>query len=451
MSIHLQNAPVTLGDYRFTARHAWLVLVCSMEQIIGAGLSTLAGIIIPMINLLLYSPLSPAMQGLAGAAGLTGIAIGSPIIGALSDKYGYLFYFRLCPLIIVAGSLIVFFTSTIWWTIAGLFIVGVGVGGGYSLDSAYLSDLMPNKWKSTMIGVAKASSALGFIGVALMCYIIVKVTDTAHIWPALSIIIATMGAITFLMRIKWAQSPLWCLNHNNSQGAQKAVDCFFNNKGVTYNPLVTETYHQVGYLSLFKGENLKKVIFSGIPWACEGVGVYGVGVFLPVLVMSLGIESSAVKGIFKIDDSIIITALINTFILVGFIVGLFMLNRFSHLKMLVNGFLLASAGLALVLAGYMMHLPAVVSLTGFLIFEFFLNVGPHLITFIIPPHIFAPEQRAAGNGIAAFLGKAGAIAGVFIMPWLLTIGGMTLVLGVCIGVNIIGASIGWIYGRKLYN
>lgn len=443
--------PIALANAPLTRRHIWIVAVSSMEQIIGAGLSTLAGIIIPMINLLRHPELSSGMQGLAGAVGLIGIALGSPVIGRLSDKGGYLQYFRACPLIIALGAFIIFFSDHIWWTILGLFITGVGVGGGYSLDSAYISELMPAKWKTVMVGVAKASSALGFIGVAAISYWIIHEVDEATVWPVLSLTLAALGALTFLMRLRWAQSPSWCLQHGEIEEAGKAVE-FFLGKGYTYNPPQTNvTASNGGYFELFKGKNLTKVIFSGIPWACEGVGVYGVGVFLPVLVMSLGIESPLLHGLPKISDSVVLTAVINCFILLGFIAGLFMLMRFSHLKMLVNGFLLAALGLGIILVAFLFHLPALVSLAGFLIFEFFLNVGPHLITFIIPPHVFDPAQRAAGNGIAAFLGKVGAIAGVFLMPWLLHLGGMKLVLIVCIAVNLLGALIAMVFGRKLYH
>ncbi len=47
------------------------------------------------------------------------------------------------------------------------------------------------------------------------------------------------------------------------------------------------------------------------------------------------------------------------------------------------------------------------------------------------------------------LGKAGAVAGVILMPILLEAGGMTLVLGVSIAVMLLGALIGSVYGKKL--
>ena len=83
---------------------------------------------------------------------------------------------------------------------------------------------------------------------------------------------------------------------------------------------------------MFHGENLTRVIFSGIPWACEGLGVYGFGVFLPVLVMALGIESSTVTGMPKVIDSVAVTAVVNFFILPGFVLGLLIMNRCNHVK-----------------------------------------------------------------------------------------------------------------------
>lgn len=441
----------SIANAPFGKRQLWIVIVSSMEQIIGAGLSTLAGIIIPMINLLRHPELSSGLQGLAGASGLIGIAIGSPIIGRLSDKYGYLFFFRLCPLIIIAGSLLVYFIDDIGWTILGLFITGFGVGGGYSLDSAYISELMPDRWKSTMVGVAKASSSLGFIGVAALSYVILKGDPMAKEWPVLALLITALGIIAFLMRLSWAESPQWSYRHKGIASAQKDLEEFFGNQ-ITFTPPVTSPVVQNNsYWSLFKGENLNRVIFSGIPWACEGVGVYGVGVFLPILVMSLGLENSHLSGMPKITESVVLTAIINCFILVGFVVGILMLSHFKHYKMLVQGFIWATIGLGIILISHLCHFPVAISLIGFLLFEFFLNIGPHLITFIIPPKVFAPADRAAGNGIAAFLGKVGAIGGVFLMPWLLKLGGITLVLIVCIGFNLLGALISAIYGRKLFN
>lgn len=88
-------------------------------------------------------------------------------------------------------------------------------------------------------------------------------------------------------------------------------------------------------------------------------------------------------------------------------------------------------------------------LAGFVIFEIALNAGPHLITYIIPSRIYPVSVRAEGSGIAALMGKVGAVLGVILMPILLDIGGVNLVLIVSSGVMILGALIGMIYGKSL--
>ncbi len=71
-------------------------------------------------------------------------------------------------------------------------------------------------------------------------------------------------------------------------------------------------------VDLFKGENLQKVIFSGVPWGCSGLGVYGIGIFLPILIMSLGIsgfDTSKPGPLGSVMNSVNLTFIISWFIL----------------------------------------------------------------------------------------------------------------------------------------
>ena len=166
--------------------------------------------------------------------------------------------------------------------------------------------------------------------------------------------------------------------------------------------------------------------------------------------MALGIESASTVGIHKIADSVMITAAVNFFILPGFAAGLWMVAKnCNNKRMLTSGFVACAIGMAILLAAYLLHWPVWVSLVGFIIFELFLNGGPHLITFIIPAKIFPIEDRGTGTGIASMLGKVGAVLGVFFMPLLLHWGGMTLVLIFTGATMLFGAAISAIYGRMV--
>lgn len=458
-TVNMDTMPLRWGHYR-------VLIVASMGQVIGAGLATLVGIILPMIQLLRHPELSSFQQGMIGCISLIGITIGSLLFGRLSDKYGYLFFFRLCPLIVLAASLFTFFSDDLAVLVTGLFVMGLGIGGGYSLDSDYISEIMPRRWRLFMVGVAKASSSLGNILVAIVCFLLLKEWRDPELWNRLLLIITALSLLMVLSRIRFAQSPGWLIAHGRPIEAETAVRYFLGpdvevaigadmETGEIRNRPKQKDTAKVSWIELFRGKNLKRVIFSGIPWACEGLGVYGIGVFLPILVMALGLESpareggAAAEGISRIINSVEITAWINFFILPGFALGLYLINRWYHVRIQVWGFILCAVGLLLLLIAYEYHLPVWMAIAGFMIFELFLNAGPHLMTFIIPSQIYPVADRGEGAGLAAALGKVGAVLGVLFIPMLLMWGGVELVLIVSIVVQVIGAFVTGIVGRKV--
>ena len=82
-------------------------------------------------------------------------------------------------------------------------------------------------------------------------------------------------------------------------------------------------------------------------------------------------------------------------------------------------------------------------------FELFLNMGPHLVTYVLPPKVFPVSVRGLGTGLAASLGKIGAVAGVFFIPVLLHSGGTTLVLIVSAGVMALGGIVTTIFSKAV--
>ncbi len=440
---------IPIAEAPLSWKHWYIAGVASMEQLIGAALSTIVGVMIPLI-LYLGSPSMTAFdQGVVGAAGLAGIAIGSMVMGGLMDKWGYLFLFRLCPVLIMAGSVGVYFSDEVWSLIAWLFVAGLGVGGGYSLDSGYISEIMPEKWVSFFVGLAKATCALGFVGGALVGYIVLKEDPNPAVWRDLILFIGALGLITFLLRIHWYQSPRWLMEQGRTRAAQKAAKEFFGPDAEVLPQKHEDAPKGESWFDMFKGESLKKVILSGVTWACEGLGVYGFGVFLPILVMALGLQGEAAVGIPKVLGSVKTTIFINIFIGAGFALGLGIMNKVNILKLMGWSFIVCSAMLAMLLAGYELHWPVWISFASFVVFETFLNAGPHLVTYVIPARIFSVSERGAGTGIATLGGKIGAVLGVFFMPVLLRVGGVELVLYVSIAVNLIGAAITFIYGKSL--
>ncbi len=441
----MDTMPLRWGHFR-------VLIVASLGQVIGAGLATLVGIVIPMIQIVRHPELSSFQQGAVACTSLVGIMVGSMLFGAWSDRKGYLLFFRLCPLIVLAASLFAFFTDGVGGLVAGLFFMGFGIGGEYSLDSDYISEIMPRRWRLLMVGVAKASSSLGNILMAGVCFFLLRDWNDPQMWNRLLLVVSATALGMFLCRIRFGQSPGWLIAHDRIPEAERAVRRFLGPDveigEIRSRPRHSET-QTVTWASLFRRGNLKKVVFSGIPWACEGVGVYGIGVFLPVLIMALGLETASEEAFPRIVRSVELTTYINLFILPGFVAGLLLVNRWYHVRTQTWGFVLCAAGMALLLAAYELHWPVWTAVAGFMLFELFLNAGPHLMTYIIPPQIYSVPERGSGSGLAAAFGKLGAVVGVLFIPMLLEWGGALLVLSATIGVLLAGALVTAVFGREV--
>lgn len=436
MTYTIDNAPLSF-------RHIRIVAIASLGQLIGTGLATLVSVIIPLYQLTAHPELSSVMQGLVGAMDLIGIMVGSAVIGRLSDRIGYILLFRLCPLMICVAATVAMLIPSLPVLIVALFVMGLGIGGEYSLDSDYISELMPVKWKSVMVGCAKASSALGNIGVAGICFLIVKDWTDPDLWPHLMWIMIAISALMFLLRLRFWESPSWLMDHGHPDLADTDVRRFLGS-GVIVAPekkLSAGSKPARQSWTSFIRDNWRNVIFTGVPWACEGLGVYGIGVFLPILVMALGIEHVAPgeSSIMHVANSVEITLWISCIILPGFIIGLCLLNRVKGAGLQTMGFLMSALSLAVLMLAYHNHWDKWISIAAFMMFELFLNIGPHLLTYVLPSRVYPAEVRGQGSGIAASIGKAGAVLGVFFIPILLKHGGTESVLIVSIAVMLAGA------------
>lgn len=443
--LDMDTMPLRWGHFR-------VLIVASLGQVTGAGLSTLVGVVLPMIQIVRHPGLSSIQQGLVAASSLVGITAGSLLFGRWSDRKGYLFFFRFCPALVLAASLAAYFTASLGGLTAGLFFMGLGIGGGYSLDSDYISEIMPRRWRLLMVGAAKAASALGNIVVAAVCFYLLRAWGDPHLWNRLLLLVAILAVVMLLCRIRFEQSPGWLVVHGRPAEAEEAVR-YFLGPDVRIGPIGSLAERAAAparpWLGLFRGGGLRRVLFTGIPWACEGLGVYGIGVFLPVLIMALGLDSGSESAYGRITDSVRLTALINLFILPGFALGLLLVNRWCHVRMQAWGFILCAAGLCVLLAAGELHAPVWVSAAGLALFELFLNAGPHIVTFILPPQVYPVAERGSGAGLAAAFGKTGAIVGVLLIPLLLEWGGTVLVLCVTIAVLLAGAAVTVRLGRTV--
>lgn len=447
--IPLPQAPVT-------GRTIWLMIVSQMEQTVMNVLTIAVGVLIPMMKLYFASEgaqePSAFTQGCIAAAGLLGVSAGAPLFGSLGDRFGYLWLFRLCALLVMTGGAGAWLiTDSSWLTVLFLFIVGLGVGGGYALDEVYLSELMPKKQRVTLIGIAKTIAALGAFWGGMAALGVLKLFPHPQYWSYTMLTIAILGLISLLMRIRWWESPRWLVMHGRDKEALRAARKFMG-PDIIPSPKAEakKAAPQVSVAQLFRGNGIWKVIATSVPWALEGVGAFGMGTFMPIILMSLGLHLGApdIHGIPKIEDSVLLSSIINIFITVGFVAGLYLTKRIYHISIMKSGFFACAAAIVLVILAHSYHWPLWTGILGFVLFEITLAAGPGIVTFLLPAEVFTIAERGAGAGIAASVGKLGGVAGVFAMPWLISRLGIDGTLIVCTAAMLLGGIITAIAGPK---
>ena len=136
-----------------------------------------------------------------------------------------------------------------------------------------------------------------------------------------------------------------------------------------------------------------------------------------------------------------ISAIIDLFLLIGFLLGIWIVPRFGQIRMQAIGFAGMAVGMLILAAAVgltnsNLHVPLVFA--GFIMFNLLMNAGPNSTTFTLAPILFPTQLRATAGGFAAAIAKLGATFGVFLLPILKEKFGVPSVLGIVSGVSLLG-------------
>jgi MFS transporter, putative metabolite:H+ symporter len=155
------------------------------------------------------------------AIGLIGYAVGSMLIGSLSDRFGR---FRLLLITIGITAIGSFLdatatgvaTLTLW-----RFLTGVGVGADLNLVSTYLGELAPAGKRGR---ITTLTFLLGIIGQAVTPFVaLALVPNYSYGWRLLFVIGGVIATVGFAARFELPESPRWLALHGRVDEADTIV------------------------------------------------------------------------------------------------------------------------------------------------------------------------------------------------------------------------------------
>jgi MFS family permease len=214
------------------------------------------------------------------AVGLVGYAVGSMVIGGLSDHFGR---FRLLLITIGLTALGSFLDATATGVVTlslWRFLTGIGVGADLNLVSTYLGELAPAAKRGR---ITTLTFLLGIIGQAVTPFVaLALVPNFSYGWRLLFVIGGVIAAVGFAARFELPESPRWLSLHGRLDEADAIVTRMEETaraKGMALPPPRPETVSlrrdRVAFLSLLGRPYGGRLALLMAMWFFWYIGNYG--------------------------------------------------------------------------------------------------------------------------------------------------------------------------------
>lgn len=343
--------------------------------------------------------LSAMSQGLIAASALIGVFIGGLLFGNLADRFGRrpVFSWNLISFIIL--SLLQLFVQEVWQLVVLRLALGLAVGVEYAVGTSVLAEFSRRKGRGVLLGSFAVAWQVGFT-----IAFIVGALYTGDNWRMLIASSFIPAILTFLLRIRLPETPMWLRANGHEAQARQVVDTHF---GPEYAlPDVVKLGKVKSSLAdVFSGPNKKQHIYAGLFWFCQVGPFFAIFTFIGPVFDALGLT-----------DQVEANMILNVLQIIGAAAGLLLLHWLSRRSFVISTF--AIMALALGMIGLMPDAPIWLVVTLFGAYMFIAPAANN-IQYVYPAEIFDTKMRATGVGFSAATSRISAAAAVYLLPFAL--------------------------------
>ena len=402
--------------------------------------------------------IQPEAVGLIGASLVFGAVIGAGVGGPMADHLGRKKLMLADMMIIAVGAFISALANGPAMLFTGQLLVGIGVGIDFPVSSSYVSEILPKRNRARMMVATIACQSVGMLIAAAITLALLK-TGSAQAWRLFLATESVVAVLFFLFRLSVPESPHWLMSRRKFAEAAEAFMHIIPEQRQAvlqltgnHEELVTPVPNvNSGLPILFSKRYRARTALVTVPWFLMDIATYGVGLFTPTILGAIEI-SKGTRGLTAHDFGLAEgSAVIDLFLLIGFLLGVWIVPRFGRIRMQAIGFAGMAVGMlvlaaAVGLTNSSLHIPLVFA--GFIMFNLLMNAGPNSTTFTLAPVLFPTQLRGTASGFAAGVAKLGATVGVFLLPILKEKFGVASVLGIVSAVSLLGLLVTLIFKRE---
>lgn len=433
------------------ARLTWMHMKIWALSAMGVALDGFDFFIIGVALPFIQKDLKPSTWevGAIGAAAVLGAVLGAMCLGPITDRLGRKAMYMFDLMFFIAFSVL----SALAWDPRSLivfrFLLGIGIGADYPISATFVAETMPSRLRGRMVSSTIGFQALGMLGGALVGLVIILVYEDVSAWRWMLGVGVIPALFITAMRATVPESPRWLASHGRIEEANRAAAQLLGPGGVHRTDMTLEQAEPkpAALGELLSPALIRRTILATVPWFLMDIATYGVGLFTPSILATIAF-SHDVSFLSREISSIEGAAFLDMFLIVGFTLAFFLIDKLGRIRLQLLGF--AAMALGLGILGLATALPGggdkhiLMVFTGFIIFNMFMNLGPNTTTYVLPAEVFPTRLRASGHGIAAAAGKLGAAVGIFFLPILQTAIGLGLTLGLVAAAAILGFLVTWL-------
>lgn len=342
--------------------------------------------------------LNALWTGLIGSSALIGLFIGSLVLGWISDHIGRQKIFVFSFILITVASFLQFFADSAIELVLLRILLGIGLGGDYSVGHTMLAEIAPRKQRGVLLGSFSVIWTVGYVCANIIGIYFADSTNP-DIWKWLLASSTIPAIIILLLRIGTPESPRWLESKGRIEEGQAIVSKHLGENIVLDRQ---EIASDAGFKLLFSRKYIKRTVFNCIFWVTLVIPYFAIYTFLPLILESFGMSSNHSTDF-----------LLNIILLVGAFLGIYFTAKFSR-----RGFLIWSFVVLAAMLGMLALLPSTMTLllvAVFGVFTLIMSAVSNLVG-VFPAESFPTEIRSSGVGLATSVSRFGSAAGTFLLP-----------------------------------
>ncbi|MCJ7995166.1 MFS transporter [Rhizobium cremeum] len=348
-----------------------------------------------------------ATLGIVLAMDLVGMAIGSILLGLVSDRLGRKPIIVSCLVIMATGMWLASWAPTIFDLSAARFYTGLGVGGLLASSSAIAAELANDRRRSLAIALMIGGFSLGAIAGGTLISELLARTDR---WEAVFEVGALATTILIVPALLFVPESLVFLCQYQPRNALARLNRILLQQGRSpIDALPSRPLQNTRCLGRSARDVRRTAFFLTLAFFAYMVSLYFLMKWIPKLVADMGYSPSSAGGVLVWAH---IGGLLGT-------ITISLLSQIWNVRLLVVSALICGAAAVAAFGRFSQELSAltvIASAAGFFI------IGANSGFYSIVAQSFSSQFRAAGTGFVIGVGRAGSATGPIIAGLLFQIG-----------------------------